>query len=120
MSMMTIFRDIIVNEGPANLYRGVASPVLAEAPKRAIKFSANAVRSYREPTTIDAKFESIMDLLCTETGTETNPGQKGQDGTGRRKNLGSPDSEPRQWHHSKYRTPTELMPNSLYWVFSGN
>ncbi|CAM9795590.1 unnamed protein product, partial [Hapterophycus canaliculatus] len=37
-SMMSIFRDIIKNEGPANLYRGVWSPVIAEAPKRAIKF----------------------------------------------------------------------------------
>ncbi|CBJ29164.1 conserved unknown protein [Ectocarpus siliculosus] len=41
-SMVSIFRDIIQNEGPANLYRGVASPVMAEAPKRAIKFSLNA------------------------------------------------------------------------------
>ncbi|CAM9879512.1 unnamed protein product [Ectocarpus sp. 13 AM-2016] len=40
--MLSIFRDIIQNEGPANLYRGVASPVMAEAPKRAIKFSLNA------------------------------------------------------------------------------
>lgn len=41
--MLSIFRDIIKNEGPANLYRGVWSPVMAEAPKRAIKFSLNAV-----------------------------------------------------------------------------
>ncbi|CAN0267679.1 unnamed protein product [Pylaiella littoralis] len=40
--MVAIFRDIIANEGPANLYRGVLSPVMAEAPKRAIKFSLNA------------------------------------------------------------------------------
>lgn len=40
-SMMAIFRDIITNEGPANLYRGILSPILAEAPKRAIKFSLN-------------------------------------------------------------------------------
>lgn len=44
ISMVAIFRDIIANEGPANLYRGVLSPVMAEAPKRAIKFSLNAVR----------------------------------------------------------------------------
>lgn len=44
LSMISIFRDIIQNEGPANLYRGVWSPVMAEAPKRAIKFSLNAVR----------------------------------------------------------------------------
>eukprot|EP00752_Nemacystus_decipiens_P003973 g3639.t1 len=41
-SMISIFRDIILNEGPANLYRGVWSPIMAEAPKRAIKFSLNA------------------------------------------------------------------------------
>ncbi|CAN0364230.1 unnamed protein product [Ascophyllum nodosum] len=46
ISMVKIFRDIIANEGPANLYRGIASPILAEAPKRAIKFSANA--AYKE------------------------------------------------------------------------
>eukprot|EP00904_Undaria_pinnatifida_P010595 jgi/Undpi1/6666/HiC_scaffold_20.g09145.m1 len=41
-SMLGIFKDIIRSEGPANLYRGVWSPVMAEAPKRAIKFSLNA------------------------------------------------------------------------------
>lgn len=39
--MLDIFRDIIKNEGPGNLYRGVWSPIVAEAPKRAIKFGLN-------------------------------------------------------------------------------
>lgn len=47
--MISIFRDIIQNEGPANLYRGVWSPVMAEAPKRAIKFSLNAVGAQSVP-----------------------------------------------------------------------
>lgn len=41
--MLGIFQDIVRSEGAANLYRGVWSPVMAEAPKRAIKFSLNAV-----------------------------------------------------------------------------
>lgn len=40
-SMFAIFRDIVKNEGPTNLYRGVMSPMMAEAPKRAIKFGLN-------------------------------------------------------------------------------
>eukprot|EP00611_Tribonema_gayanum_P002178 TRINITY_DN1158_c2_g1_i1.p1 TRINITY_DN1158_c2_g1~~TRINITY_DN1158_c2_g1_i1.p1 ORF type:complete len:316 (-),score=120.56 TRINITY_DN1158_c2_g1_i1:158-1057(-) len=44
--MITQFKDIIKNEGFANLYRGIASPILAEAPKRAIKFSLN--EKYKE------------------------------------------------------------------------
>ncbi|CAM9493488.1 unnamed protein product [Discosporangium mesarthrocarpum] len=39
--MIMILKDIIQNEGPTKLYRGVLSPVFAEAPKRALKFSLN-------------------------------------------------------------------------------
>ncbi|SAM02142.1 hypothetical protein [Absidia glauca] len=35
------FRTIIKKEGPATLYRGIAAPILVEAPKRATKFAAN-------------------------------------------------------------------------------
>lgn len=41
VSMMKILGDIVRTEGASNLYRGVWSPVFAEAPKRAIKFSLN-------------------------------------------------------------------------------
>lgn len=41
VSMLKILGDIVKAEGAANLYRGVWSPVFAEAPKRAIKFSLN-------------------------------------------------------------------------------
>jgi solute carrier family 25 2-oxodicarboxylate transporter 21 len=40
-SLYSAFRGIIVNEGPSRLYRGIAAPILAEAPKRAVKFTAN-------------------------------------------------------------------------------
>lgn len=39
--MMDCFRKIIRNEGFSRLYRGIEAPILMEAPKRAIKFSAN-------------------------------------------------------------------------------
>ena len=37
-----MFQEIIQKEGATNLYRGVGSPLLAEAPKRAIKFGCNS------------------------------------------------------------------------------
>jgi solute carrier family 25 2-oxodicarboxylate transporter 21 len=40
-SVLGTFREIIKTEGFAKLYRGIASPILAEAPKRAMKFSTN-------------------------------------------------------------------------------
>lgn len=108
--MITIFRDIIVNEGPANLYRGIASPVLAEAPKRAIKFSANAVCHYRQPK--NGQPEILFDNV-PQPSLKPSRDMTGKDRTGRIKNLERSDTEPRLWHHSRYRTPTELMPNYL-------
>ena len=40
-SIADCFRKIIRTEGPRTLYRGILAPILVEAPKRAIKFSAN-------------------------------------------------------------------------------
>ncbi|CAG8525433.1 7226_t:CDS:1 [Acaulospora morrowiae] len=40
-SVMDCFRKIVKNEGFGRLYRGILPPILVEAPKRAIKFSAN-------------------------------------------------------------------------------
>ncbi|RGB30753.1 mitochondrial carrier domain-containing protein [Rhizophagus diaphanus] len=40
-SIMDCFKKIIKNEGFSRLYRGILPPILVEAPKRAIKFSAN-------------------------------------------------------------------------------
>lgn len=39
--MWTVLKDIVKSEGAANLYRGVTSPIFAEAPKRATKFATN-------------------------------------------------------------------------------
>eukprot|EP01084_Bolivina_argentea_P314470 544692_1 len=39
--MVRILRSIVIEEGATNLYRGLLSPILAEAPKRAIKFTTN-------------------------------------------------------------------------------
>jgi len=39
--VIATFREMIRTEGFLNLYRGIASPIMAEAPKRAIKFSSN-------------------------------------------------------------------------------
>jgi len=38
---MGTFRTIVAEEGFANLYRGILAPILAEAPKRAVKFASN-------------------------------------------------------------------------------
>ncbi|KZF18834.1 mitochondrial 2-oxodicarboxylate carrier [Xylona heveae TC161] len=39
--MFDCLRKIVKNEGASRLYRGINAPILMEAPKRAIKFSAN-------------------------------------------------------------------------------
>ena len=41
--MAAILRGIVREQGVAGLYRGIASPIFAEAPKRAWKFTANGV-----------------------------------------------------------------------------
>jgi solute carrier family 25 2-oxodicarboxylate transporter 21 len=40
-SMLRTFKSILSESGPSGLYRGIWSPILAEAPKRAWKFSSN-------------------------------------------------------------------------------
>lgn len=40
-SMVDCFAKIIKQEGPSRLYKGISAPILMEAPKRAVKFSAN-------------------------------------------------------------------------------
>ncbi|KAI9354546.1 mitochondrial carrier domain-containing protein [Zopfochytrium polystomum] len=41
-SITDAFSKIVRQEGPGALYRGILPPIMVEAPKRAIKFSANA------------------------------------------------------------------------------
>ena len=40
-SIIQTLKDIVQKEGFSKLYKGIAAPILVEAPKRAIKFSAN-------------------------------------------------------------------------------
>ena len=40
-SLPTIVRNLISKEGWTALYRGISAPIVSEAPKRAVKFSAN-------------------------------------------------------------------------------
>ena len=40
-SMVDCFQKIIRNEGASRLYRGIAAPIMMEAPKRAAKFAGN-------------------------------------------------------------------------------
>jgi solute carrier family 25 (mitochondrial 2-oxodicarboxylate transporter), member 21 len=39
-SIVGTLRDIVATEGFGRLYRGIASPILVEAPKRAVKFAS--------------------------------------------------------------------------------
>ena len=41
LNMLTALKQIVQKEGAFNLYRGVLSPMFAEAPKRATKFATN-------------------------------------------------------------------------------
>jgi len=59
-SVLGTFRDIIKTEGFSKLYRGIASPIMAEAPKRAMKFSMN---------------EQYKKLFTSSSGVLTSPGQ---------------------------------------------
>ena len=41
MGTLATIRNIVASEGGLVLYRGIVSPILAEAPKRALKFASN-------------------------------------------------------------------------------
>ena len=43
LTMADCTRQIIKNEGILTFYRGITAPLLAEAPKRAVKFSTNSI-----------------------------------------------------------------------------
>jgi solute carrier family 25 2-oxodicarboxylate transporter 21 len=43
LSMADCCRQIVRNEGWGTFYRGITAPIIAEAPKRAIKFSSNEI-----------------------------------------------------------------------------
>ena len=43
LGVFETLKTITKNEGFLTLYRGIVSPILAEAPKRALKFSSNEI-----------------------------------------------------------------------------
>jgi len=58
------FRSILKQEGAGRFYRGMISPILAEAPKRAIKFGTNEkYKSIAKTFTKDGKLTSIHHVL---------------------------------------------------------
>ncbi|KAJ3332245.1 hypothetical protein HDU76_000836 [Blyttiomyces sp. JEL0837] len=61
-SITDAFTKIVRQEGFGALYRGILPPILVEAPKRAIKFSANEEygRLYKSYGIKDAQFLSIL------------------------------------------------------------
>eukprot|EP00835_Amoeboradix_gromovi_P002750 NODE_162_length_16547_cov_0.334326.p4 type:complete len:269 gc:universal NODE_162_length_16547_cov_0.334326:4575-3769(-) len=62
-SIVQTLKEIVQKEGFARLYKGIAAPILIEAPKRAIKFSANS--QYKE--LFEQSFENKQ-LLSIATG----------------------------------------------------
>ncbi|KAG0639797.1 mitochondrial carrier domain-containing protein [Tuber brumale] len=68
--MVDCFRKIIKNEGFSRLYRGIAAPILMEAPKRATKFAANDEwgKIYRKMFGISEINQSISVLTGASAG----------------------------------------------------
>ncbi|PWW76017.1 mitochondrial carrier [Tuber magnatum] len=68
--MVDCFRKIIKNEGFPRLYRGIAAPILMEAPKRATKFAANDEwgKIYRKMFGVAEMNQSISVLTGASAG----------------------------------------------------
>jgi solute carrier family 25 2-oxodicarboxylate transporter 21 len=68
--MVDCFRKIIKNEGFSRLYRGIAAPILMEAPKRATKFAANDEwgKIYRKMFGVSEMNQSISVLTGASAG----------------------------------------------------
>jgi len=68
--MVDCFRKIIRNEGFSRLYRGIAAPIMMEAPKRATKFAANDEwgKVYRKAFGQDKMTQSLSVLTGATAG----------------------------------------------------
>lgn len=68
--MVDCFRKIIKNEGASRLYRGIAAPILMEAPKRATKFAANDEwgKVYRKMFGVDKMSQPLSILTGASAG----------------------------------------------------
>jgi len=64
-SMFTIFGQMLKNDG-IKMYRGIVPPILIEAPKRAIKFSANATYKQYVPNNQLGAIEAGVGAGITE------------------------------------------------------
>ncbi|SPN99017.1 probable mitochondrial oxodicarboxylate carrier [Cephalotrichum gorgonifer] len=68
--MVDCFSKIIRNEGFSRLYRGIAAPILMEAPKRATKFAANDEwgKIYRNMFGVDKMSQPLSILTGASAG----------------------------------------------------
>lgn len=68
--MVDCFSKIIKNEGFSRLYRGIAAPILMEAPKRATKFAANDEwgKVYRKMFGVDKMSQPLSILTGASAG----------------------------------------------------
>lgn len=68
--MLDCFQKIIRHEGFSRLYRGITAPILMEAPKRAVKFSANDEwgRIYRKAFGQEKMNQSLSVLTGASAG----------------------------------------------------
>jgi len=71
--MVDCFKQIIAQEGFGRLYRGLVPPLMLEAPKRAVKFSANGFwgTTYKDLFNVPQMTQSISILTgCSAGATE--------------------------------------------------
>lgn len=71
--MVDAFRKIIASEGAGRLYRGIVPPLMLEAPKRAVKFSANDFwgKTYRGLAGTEKMTQGLSILTgCSAGGVE--------------------------------------------------
>ncbi|CAI4215455.1 unnamed protein product [Parascedosporium putredinis] len=68
--MLDCFKKIIKTEGASRLYRGIAAPILMEAPKRATKFAANDEwgKIYRNLFAMDKMTQPLSILTGASAG----------------------------------------------------
>ncbi|KAH8812629.1 mitochondrial carrier domain-containing protein [Xylogone sp. PMI_703] len=68
--MFDCFTKIVRNEGFTRLYRGIAAPIMMEAPKRAVKFAANDSwgRFYQRILGVEKQTQSLSILTGSTAG----------------------------------------------------
>ncbi|KAG8931716.1 hypothetical protein FRC02_002322 [Tulasnella sp. 418] len=72
--MVATFRAIIAQEGVGRLYRGLAAPLMLEAPKRAVKFASNDfwAKTYMSAAGVTQMTQNISIITgCSAGATES-------------------------------------------------